>query len=124
MATKKTVKKTTKKKCGGKKKVALAASLVGALAAGYYLYGPNAEKSKKKIKGWTLRAKGEVLERFEKKKEVSEEQYKEIVDKITNKYAKLKTVGEKEAAKLNRELKRHWKAIKAELSEDKKTKKK
>ena len=113
-------KKTTKRKCGGKAKMTLAASLVGALATGYFLYGPNAEKSKKKIKAWTLKAKGEVLEHFEKRKDVTEEQYKNTVDKVTNKYAKLKTVGEKEAMKLNRELKRHWKAIKSELSEGKK----
>ncbi len=117
-------KKTTKRKCGSKKsKVGFAATLVGAAATGYYLFGPKAEPTRKKIKAWTLKAKGEVLEHFEKRKEVTEEQYKEIVDKVTNKYGRLKTVGEAEAMKLNRELKRHWRAIKSGV-EDKTAKKK
>jgi hypothetical protein len=41
---------------------------------------------------------------FEKRKEVSEAQYKEIIDSVTNKYGKLKTVGQAEADKLNEEL--------------------
>jgi hypothetical protein len=96
---------------------------VGVAAFGYFLHGPNGEANKKKIKAWTIKAKGEVLEQFEKKKEITEEQYKEIVDKITTKYSKLKTVGEIEAVKLNKELKKHWKAIKTNIEEDQ-TKKK
>lgn len=91
----------------------LIAALVGAVATGYFLYEPKAAENKVKIKAWTLKAKGEILEHFEKKHDVTEEQYKEIVDKVTAKYSKLKTVGEEEAGKLNRELKKHWKAIKA-----------
>ncbi len=90
----------------------LAAALVGAAAAGYFLYGPKASENKVKVKAWALKAKAEILEQFEKKCDVSEDQYKEIVDKVTAKYSKLKTVGEEEAGKLNRELKKHWKAIK------------
>lgn len=98
-------------------KLGLAAALVGAVATGYYLYGEKVLENKVKIKAWTLKAKGEVLEQFEKKKELTEDQYKEIVDKVTMKYGKLKTVGETEAGKLNRELKKHWKAIKTGVEE-------
>ena len=109
MATKKT--EGAEKKEGGSK-LALAAALVGAAAAGFYLYGAKGNENRKKIKAWTIKAKGEILEQFEKKKELTEDQYNEVVDKITAKYGKLKTIGEEESTKLNRELKKHWKAIK------------
>jgi gas vesicle protein len=95
-----------------------AATIIGAAAAGFFLYGPKGKENRVKIKAWTLKAKAEVLEHFEKCKEVNDERYEEVVDKVTAKYGKLKTVGEEEAAKLNRELKRHWRAIKKAATED------
>jgi uncharacterized protein (UPF0333 family) len=92
--------------------VGIAATLIAATAAGFYLYGSREGKEKRvKMRAWTLKAKAEVLENFEKMQEVTEEKYETIVDKVTAKYAKLKTVGEEEAQKLNKELKGHWKSI-------------
>jgi len=98
------------KKSGGKLK--LAATLVGLAAAGYYLHGPKGKQNRAKLKAWTVKAKGEVLEQFEKRKDVTEEQYKAIVDRTTRKYSKLKNVSSVEAKKFNKELMGHWKAIK------------
>lgn len=100
----------------------LAAALVGAVAAGFYLYGPKGAENRIKVKAWTLKAKAEVLEHFEKAKEVTDDSYAETVDKVTSKYAKLKNVGEEEATKLNTELKRHWKAVKKAAQEQPKKK--
>ena len=105
-----------KKKSTAKKKkgmgLGLKAALVGAAAAGFYLYGSKGKENRVKVKAWTLKAKAEVLEKFEKtKQEVTDEGYAEVVDKVTAKYAKMKTVGSAEAEKLNKELKRHWSAI-------------
>lgn len=100
-----------------------AAALIGAAAIGHYLYGPQSEKNRKKIKAWTIKAKGEVLEQFEKHKELTEEQYHGIVESVTKKYGKLKTVGEVEATKLGKELKKHWKEIKKSAEEDSSKKK-
>jgi hypothetical protein len=116
MATKK---KTTKKKTGGKKVgFGLAAALVGAVATGLYLSTPKGKAKKEKAKAWTIKAKGEVLEQFEKKKVLTKEQYNQIVDTVTTKYSKLKSVGGQEAGKLNKELKRHWKEIKQATKEN------
>lgn len=112
--------KNEKKQGGG---LGLAAAVVAAAAAGYFLYGPKGKENKQKIRAWTLKAKGEVLEQFEKKKDLSRTQYEEVIDKVTGKYAKLRTVGEEEAAKLNRELKRHWGAISTAAKDDKPAKK-
>jgi len=109
---------TKKKENKNEGKIGLAATVVGALAAGYYLYGPKGTENRKKISAWSLKAKAEVLEKFEKTKEVTDETYEQAVDKVTAKYAKMKSVGEEEADKLNRELKRHWRAIKRAAKEE------
>jgi gas vesicle protein len=93
-------------------------ALIGATAAGFFLYGPKGAENRQKIKGWTLKAKGEVLEKIEDAKELTDESYEAIVDTVTARYAKLKKVGEEEANKLNKELKRHWKTIKKVASEE------
>ena len=108
MATKK-----GKKGGGGK----LTAALIGAAAAGYYLYGPKGAANRQKVKSWSLKAKAEVLEKLEKAKEVSDASYAKHVDTVTAKYAKMKSVGKVEAAKLNKELKGHWGAIKKTAEE-------
>ena len=87
-----------KKDEGGFGKGFLVAGLAAAgVAAGYFLYGPEGKKNRKKVKAWAVKAKGEVLEEIEKMKEVSEEGYTAAVDKVANKYGKLKKVGETEA---------------------------
>ncbi len=93
--------------------VALGAALAGVVATGFYLYGPKGAENRKKVRAWTIKAKGEVLEQFEKMQNVSKESYGQAIDKVTAKYAKLASVGEAEAVKLNKELKRYWKEIEA-----------
>lgn len=109
---------STKKEQKQNTGVGFATALIGATVAGFYLYGPKGKENRVKLKAWTLKAKAEVLEQFEKCKEINDERYEQMVDKVTQKYAKLKTVGEAEAEKLNKELKRHWKAVKKAVAED------
>jgi hypothetical protein len=127
MATKrKTTKKktTSKKSSGGFGLVALAAATAATAAGAYFLYGSkNASKNRKKIKGWTLKAKGEVLEKMEKMKNIDETDYKRIVDTVAAKYKKIKTVNTKEAEALAKELKAQWKEIHKSASPKKKAKK-
>ncbi len=123
MTTKKTARrKTAKKKSGnGLGLVALAAATA---AGAYFLYGSkNAVKNRKKVKGWTLKAKGEVLEKMENMKNIDETDYKRIVDTVATKYKKLKTVNTKEAEALGKELKAQWKEIHKEVSPKKTIKK-
>ncbi len=118
MPTKK--KTTTKKKSPAKKSshhVAGAAgigALLAAAAGAYFLYGSkDAAKNRKKITGWALKVKGEVLEQIEKaKSEISEERYHEIIDKVERKYRALKEVENDELAEVVKDLKKHWKNIK------------
>lgn len=97
---------------------------VTALAAGaYFLYGKNGAKNRKKVKGWMLKAKGEMLEGIEKLKEVSEPKYNEIVEKVSAKYAKLKDVDQADLMALQKEIKGYWKDVKKNLKSKPKAKK-
>ncbi len=90
-------------------------ALAAAAAAGaYFLYGSkDAKKNRKAIKGWVLKAKGEVIEKIEQVKgELTEENYNKIVDGVVSKYSKLKTTTEGEIQDLVKDMKGHWKNIK------------
>lgn len=95
----------------------LLGGLVAAAAGAYYIYGnKNAQKQIKKVKGWALKAKGEVIERLERIKAVDEELYHKVVDAVMNKYQKVKGIDIAEVASVAKELKSHWNNIKKELS--------
>jgi len=92
------------------------AAVAAATAAGvYFLYGSkSATKNRKKVKGWMLKARGEVVEKMEKCKSVDKKDYEAIVDTVAKKYKKLKTVNTKEMSDLASELKGQWKDISKE----------
>lgn len=96
--------------------VGIGAALVAAAAGAYFLYGKDGAKNRKKIKSWMIKAKGEALEKIEKMKHVSEDTYHNVIDTVGAKYGKLKDVTPEEAALFVKEMKGHWKHIKAELA--------
>ena len=92
------------------------AALAAFAAAGYFLYGKDGAKNRKKVRGWMLKAKGEVLEGVEKLKDVSEEQYSMIIDKVGAKYKAIKSIDPAEVDTMVKELRGHWKNIKKSIS--------
>ena len=116
------VKKKEDKKCCSGLGLAIVAA---AAAAGYFLYGSKKSAgNRKKIKGWTLKAKGEVLERIEKLKDVSEDEYNKIIDSVSAKYSKMKDVDEDEVKESMNDLRKYWKNIQKEIEPKKKKAKK
>lgn len=103
------------------KQVAVVASVAVGLAAltaaGYFVFGPNGKNNRKQIKGWSLKMKGEILERLEKLKEVTPDVYNTIIDEVSAKYGKLKNISEAEVAAIALDLKKHWRAISRDLKE-------
>ncbi len=101
------------------KNVAVAASFAVGLAAlvasGYFIFGPHGKNNRKQIKGWSLKMKGDVLERLEKLKDVTPEVYNAIIDEVSAKYGKLKSVSDVEVAEIATDLKKHWRAISRDL---------
>ncbi len=110
------------KKSNVGKVVAISAGVAALAAAGYFFFGPNGEKNRKKMKGWMIKMKGEIIEKLEAVKEVTEPVYESIVDSVSAKYAAV--VDKKELADLVSELKKHWKSISGTKAKAKKTVKK
>lgn len=105
------VKKQTKG-VGAKQVIGVGVGVAALSAAAYLLFGPNGKKNRKTIKGWTVKMKGEIIEKFEETKELTEPIYNEIIDKVQQKYAKMQSIDKKELEETVAEIKKNWKAIK------------
>ena len=99
--------------------IGMGLGMLAALSAGaYYLYGTKeGAKKRLKIRGWMLKAKGEVMDKMESLKEVNEEKYNALVDTVMKKYHGLKTIDPKEVEAMVSDLKKHWKNIERQLKE-------
>ncbi len=107
-----------KKESGSGKGLAVGVGLatLAAAAGAYFLYGTkDGAKKRKQMKGWMLKAKGEVVERMENLKELNEEVYQKVVDEVAEQYKKLPQVDPEELSALADDLRSHWKNIKKDL---------
>lgn len=111
-----TAKKKIETKSGGALGAGLAVAAVAAAAGAYFLYGKDGSKNRKKIKGWMLKAKGEILEQVENGKEMSEEAYNKVIDKVSQKYQAAKNIDRAELDQMVKELRGHWKSITKQLA--------
>ena len=117
------VKKTTAKKgVSAKQVVGIGAGIAALTAAAYVLFGPEGEKNRKAIRSWSVKMKGEIIEKFENAKELTEPVYHQIIDSVQAKYAKMKNVDQAELAETIAQMKKHWNLMKKE-SQGKKPKK-
>ncbi len=92
------------------------AALAAAAAGAYYFYGKGGEKHRKNLKSWAVKARGEVMEKMEKLRDVSEATYSKAVEQVMDKYKRLKKVDPQELAELGAELKGHWDRIYKQIS--------
>jgi hypothetical protein len=101
-----------KQKSTGAGNVALAGAGIAALAvATYFFTGDRGVKNKKHLRGWAVRMKGEVLEKIEDAREVTEPIYKEIVDKVAKAQMVAGSIPKKEILELAEDLKKDWKVL-------------
>lgn len=104
--------------------VGLTAAAVTAAGA-YFLYGSKtAAKNRKAVKSWMLKAKAEVLEKLEVAKEMSQEEYEELINGIAVTYSELKDASKVDIKSFKTEMKDHWKAIERSAKPKKKVVKK
>ena len=80
-----------------------------------FLYGEKGARNRAKISGWTLKMKGEILEKIGAMKTIDRETYIRLVDKVAERYTKLDTVTTAELQHLTVELKNAWAHINKEL---------
>ena len=112
MAAKK--RKRSKKSGHGGLGFMIAGAAAAASAATYYLYGPKGKQHRKQVKGWMLKASGEIMEQAERARHMDRAQYEALIARVADKYKKVKSIDNKDVEKLKKELKGHWKIIEAE----------
>ena len=105
--------------------IAIGAGVAALATASYYLFGPDGEENREKMKGWMIKMKGEIVDKIEDVKELTEPIYHGIVDSVVATYATTTKVGKEELAAYAEKLKGQWKEIVASTQEKaaKKTKK-
>lgn len=91
--------------------VAAGAGVLAVAAASYYLFGPEAKKHQKKVKGWMIKAKGEIIEKLEDAKEMTEPVYHSIVDSVTAAYLTNGKIAREDIEAFTKNLKGQWKSI-------------
>ncbi len=78
-------------------------------AGAYFLYGSKqATQNRKKVKGWMLKAKGEVLEALEKAEAITEEEYRTLVEAASGAYSTVKNATAGEVKDFKKEMNDHW----------------
>lgn len=78
-------------------------------AGAYFLYGSKqATQNRKKVKGWMLKAKGEVLETLEKAESITEDEYKALVATASKAYGTVKSATAGEVKDFQKEMQEHW----------------
>ena len=88
--------------------IGLTAAAVAAAGA-YFLYGSEtADKNRKTVKSWMLKAKAEVLEQLEDTKKMSREEFQEIVAGVASTYAGVKAASKKDVSGFATEMMQHW----------------
>lgn len=107
-------------KAGGTtaEKVAIGAAAIAAAAlGGYFLFGTKKGKqARAHIKSWAFKAKGEVLEKLEALKDLSEVEYQAIVDAVAQKYQSLENVSASDVKDFVSDLKRQWSQVKKHIT--------
>ena len=107
------------------KKLGTIAGLAAAAAGAYYLYySKNAKKNRAAVKGWMEHAEKEIVSQAGRLKEVTEDNFKEIVSTVAAKYKKLRKLEQSEVEDFVKALQSAWKQIKKDLSKGKKEVKK
>ncbi len=98
------------------KAAAIGAGIAAVAAGVYFFLGPNGKKHQQKFKGWMVKMKGEVIEKLEEVKDVTEPMYNKIVDTVAAAYTAQKNIPKAEIVALVSELKREWKNISKTVS--------
>lgn len=108
-------KKTTKKETSSTQKISIGVGLTAAAVAAagaYFLYGSkNADKNRKIVKSWALKAKADVLERLEEAKEMTADEYEDLINNVVGIYSGVKGATKVDVKAFKEEMMDHWSQI-------------
>lgn len=100
--------------------IGLSVAAVSTLAGAYFTYKKASPKTQKKMRGWVLKMRGEVLEQLEGLKEINEKAYNGVLDEVSKRYLQVQSIDSTEVHEAVSELKGHWKKIVSDLHKKKK----
>ena len=109
------------KKSNFKEGIALGAGIAALSVAAYVLFGPEGKKNRKTVRGWSVKMKGEIIEKLEEAKEITEPMYHDILNKVSEKYAGLKNIDQEELKTVVGDLRKPWKHVLKEIKPKKKS---
>lgn len=95
----------------GVKLAVIGVSVAAVAATTYFFFGPKGKMHQKHAKAWVIKMKGDVVEKLENAKDVTEDKYHDIVDSVAKGYAKNSKIAKSEVDLLVKDLKKHWKTI-------------
>ena len=98
-------------KANAVKLAVVGASLAGLAATAYFFFGPKGKKHRQHAKAWAIKMKGEVVEKLERAREITEPIYLEIINTVAKEYEKGKKASRPEIEALATDLKKHWKSM-------------
>lgn len=110
MAQKKAKKGSMNMSTAAKMGIGFGLTAAAVTAAGaYFLYGSKkSTQNRKKVKGWVLKAKGEVLEALEKAESITEAEYRALVETASGAYGTVKSATQGEVKDFKKEMNDHW----------------
>ena len=86
----------------------LTAAAVTAAGAYFFFFFKKSSQNRKKVKGWVLKAKGEVLETLEKAESITEDEYRKLVETACGAYGTVKSATAGEVKDFKKEMNDHW----------------
>ncbi len=86
-------------------------SLASIAAGAYFLLGSKAKQRQNHAKAWVIKMKGDVIEKLESAKEVTEPIYNAIIDTVASNYAKKIKDSEGDLSMIVGDLKKQWKTL-------------
>ncbi len=104
------------------KYAAIGVSLASLAAGAYFFFGPKGKKHQKHAKAWVIKMKGDIVEKLESVKEVTEPVYHAIIDTVASNYKKKIKNSQEDIAEIVDDLKKQWKSLNKAVKSKSKTK--
>ncbi|MEK7079888.1 MAG: hypothetical protein AAB883_00555 [Patescibacteria group bacterium] len=89
----------------------IAGAATALLLGGYYLYGPNGKRHQKDTERLILRAKADILDGMRASQDMTEEQYKKLVDTVVSSYESVMEGGAEKASVVADSFKDKWESM-------------
>jgi hypothetical protein len=88
----------------------------GAAAAAYAFTGERGMRNRQKLAIWAKRMKADVFAKLKELEAINEEKYHAVVDGVKARYQAMRNLDPQEVALFAMQLKKHWSAVKQDIS--------